>query len=293
MSSIHSSVLGRGLGSLIPASKTAVAAPQKDGTPLFVAVERIKPMVGQPRRRFDDTALRQLALSIREQGILQPLLVSPDDAGGYALIAGERRLRAAQLAGLAEVPVVVRQIGPSESFEVALIENIQRQELDAIEEAEAYERLISDHGYTHEALAKRVGKERSTIANSLRLLKLPELLRDKVVDGVLTAGHGRALLACDDPAFQLALAERIEAESLSVRATERLVQERLETREQAAKKPRKPTRATDDERRWGKAFEAALGRRVRVSARPDGVTVSIPLSSADDVEALLARLATH
>lgn len=291
MGSIHSSVLGRGLGSLIPGSKSVTSAAQKDGTPLFVAVDRVTPMVGQPRRHFDDAALRQLALSIREQGILQPLLVSPDENGNYALIAGERRWRAAQLAGLTEVPVVVRQIGPAESFEVALIENIQRQDLDAIEEAEAYERLIRELGYSHEALAKRVGKDRSTIANSLRLLKLPEVLRHKLVDGVLSAGHARALLGCDEPDFQLALAQRVEAEGLSVRAVEAAVQARRDAKpspKAPEPRPRDPNTA-----RWGRAFESALGRKVRVKAHGDGVMISIPLESAADVEALLERLTPH
>jgi ParB family chromosome partitioning protein len=290
MSSIHSSVLGRGLGSLLPASKAqATAAAAKDGTPLYVPIEKISAMVDQPRRHFDDRALRQLSLSIREQGILQPLLVVPDENGRFSLIAGERRLRAAQLAGLTEVPVVVRQIGPTEAFEVALIENIQRQDLNAIEEAEAYDRLISEHGYTQDALSKRVGKDRSTITNALRLLKLSAAIRTRIVQGSITAGHARALLAVEDVAFQEALAERIESEGLSVRAVERLVQDDKDAQKPSRDKaPKAPVRP--EQKQWGRALESVLGRRVAIRSTGDGGVISIPFKDAADIEALLSRI---
>ena len=287
MSSIHASVLGRGLSSLIPAAKTQAAPAAKDGTPLFVPIERITAMVNQPRQHFDDRALRQLALSIREQGILQPLLVVPEEGGRFGLIAGERRLRAAQLAGLMEVPVVVRQIGPTEAFEVALIENIQRQDLNPLEEAEAYERLIAEHGYTQETLAQRVGKDRSTLTNALRLLKLAPSLRRRVALGSLTAGHARALLALDSIAEQEALAVRIDAEGLSVRAVERLVAEAKESSKPKEKRPGRPV--SPERRAWTRAFEARLGRRVGIKTHEDGGgVVSFPFKDAKDIEALIA-----
>ncbi len=288
MSSIHASVLGRGLGSLIPASKTAVAA--KDGTPLFVAIDKVKPMVDQPRQYFDDRALRQLALSIREQGVLQPLLVSPEGNGTYALIAGERRLRASELAGLTEVPVVVRQLGPTESFEVALIENIQRQDLNPLEEALSFERLISEHGYTQDALAKRVGKDRSTITNALRLLKLPAELRAMIVRGSLSAGHARALLSSEDEAFQVELAARIEDEGLSVRTCEKLVQERKDAKNKKERDKPQSDPFAAERAKWTNAFSAALGQPVAIRAKGEGLIVSIPVKDAKELAALLARL---
>ena len=189
--------LGRGLAALIPAaaSDSEGSAPAKSGTSLrAVDIETIHPSGRQPRKRFDDARLNELADSIRSQGIIQPLVVRVRPTGGFELVAGERRWRAAQRAGLHQVPVIIREVAEAQAFEMALVENLQREDLNPIEEAEGYQRLVAEFGYTQESLAERVGKERSTVANALRLLKLPPSVRAMVVEGRLSMGHARALL---------------------------------------------------------------------------------------------------
>jgi ParB family chromosome partitioning protein len=283
--------LGRGLSSLIP-SAAAVAGTNSDGqsgTPLQLNVERIQPREDQPRQHFDDHHLRQLAISIREQGVLQPLVVSPRGDGKYDLIAGERRLRASQLAGLSEVPVVIRTADPKEAFELALIENIQRQDLNPIEEAEAYARLMQEHSYTQEALARRIGKERATIANSVRLLKLSTNLRQGLIDGQLSAGHARCLLGLSDQEQQEQLFKRIVDEGLSVRALEQLVGELK------GKKPTRRSRPTDPLRsirhHFSSRLESTLGRSVRIRAKGEGGAVVLSFDDQDDLESLVHLLA--
>src|SRR6266481_696590 len=178
--------LGRGLGALIPGASPA----ERKGV-MSLGIEEIRPDRGQPRRHFDETDLQELADSIRSKGVLLPLIVRRAN-DGYLLVAGERRWRAAQKAGLRELPVMVREVSDKEAFEIALIENIQREDLNPIEEAEAFKRLIEEHGLTQEELAGRVGKDRSTVANALRLLRLPESIKQAIVDGQLSMGHARA-----------------------------------------------------------------------------------------------------
>src|SRR5438105_4100397 len=210
--------LGRGLGALIPGGSPA----ERKGI-LHLGIEEIRPQRNQPRRHFDQAHIEELAESIRSKGVLLPLIVRRI-AEGYALVAGERRWRAAQKAGLREVPVMVREVSEKEAFELALIENIQREDLNPVEEAEAYKRLIEEHGLTQEELAARVGKERSTVANALRLLRLPEAIKQAIVAGQLSMGHARALLAISDESDLRRAAEKTIAENLSVRAVEPLVQ---------------------------------------------------------------------
>jgi ParB family chromosome partitioning protein len=210
--------LGRGLGALIPGSSPA----ERRGM-LNVGIEEVRPDASQPRRHFDDAHLGELAESIRSKGVLVPLLVRRD-AESYVLVAGERRWRAAQRAGLRELPVIVKDVAEPEAFEMALIENIQREDLTAIEEAEAYQRLIEHHGLTQEELASRVGKDRSTVANTLRLLRLPEPIKQAMTAGDLSMGHARALLALTEDADLRRAAEKVIRERLSVRQVEQLVQ---------------------------------------------------------------------
>ncbi len=221
--------LGRGLGALIPekrppATTLLSTGSRGEGSPRRLPIERVFPNRDQPRKRFDPRALGALAESIRAQGIIQPIVVTPvpDKQGqnSYQIIAGERRWRAAQMAGLHEVPVFIRDTPERERLELALVENIQRAELDPIEEAEAYNQLIALHSYTQEQLASRVGKERSTVANALRLLKLPEKVRDLVAERSLSMGHARALLSVNDPREMLRLAHDVVRKKWSVRATE-------------------------------------------------------------------------
>ena len=286
------SVLGRGLGALLPSPGPASNGTGIEGTPLYVAIATVLPRADQPRRHFDDEALRQLALSIQEQGVLQPLVVSRRPDGCYDLIAGERRLRASKLAGLSDVPVIFRTVGEKEAFELALIENIQRQDLNPIEEAEAYQRLVTDHGYTQDALARRVGKDRTTVANALRLLKLRPDLRQRVVAGKMSAGHARALLGTDDPEFQDVLAARIESEGLSVRAVERLVSARRAERPNTS-----PKRKMDPFRQERASFitrlETRFGREVKIRTRGDGGTITLSYESLADLRSLVTTLDTE
>ena len=213
--------LGKGLGALIPG-----AGAQSDRQPpgpreyFQCPVDRIAPDPDQPRRNFDKESLAQLVESIKEQGVIQPLIVRRL-RDGYELIAGERRWRAAQMAGLREVPVVIKEATEKEAFEMALVENIQREDLNPIEEAEAYSRLVEDFGYSQAELAARIGKDRSTVSNSMRLLGLPNDVRAMVLDGDLTEGHGRAVLQAGTPQAICALARTVAAKGLSVRETER------------------------------------------------------------------------
>lgn len=217
--------LGRGLDALLPVRREPVASAGDgaDKANVFACpIEKIVPQKGQPRQHFDKDRLEELAQSIREHGLIEPLVVRRR-GDEFEIVAGERRWRAAQRAGLREVLVVVRDATPKEAFELALIENIQREDLNAIEFAEALSRLIEEHGYTQETLADRVGKDRSTVANALRLLKLPEKVRHMVVAGDLSEGHARALLGVSNESSLSALADRVATGRLSVRETEALV----------------------------------------------------------------------
>ena len=210
--------LGRGLGALIPSDVTD----DPDATFQTVAVSSIHANKYQPREHFDEETLDALTNSVRELGVLQPLLVRKD-GDGYELIAGERRWRAAKRAGLQDVPVIVRSADDTSSLEQALVENLHRQDLNALEEAAAYQQLVDDFDFTQAKIAKRVGKSRSAIANILRLLALPTGVQRFVSDGRLSAGHARALLSLDDEAQQVVIAERVVAEDLTVRDVERLM----------------------------------------------------------------------
>jgi ParB family chromosome partitioning protein len=264
--------LGRGLEALIPTRPAAVAvdaaAPGAPaGTPLEVEIERIRPNRLQPRQRFDAEKLQELAASMRENGVLQPLLVSPR-GDGFELVAGERRLRAAKLAGLGRVPVVVRDVDGPESLKLSILENVQREDLNPIEEADGYRRLLDEFGMTQQEIAARLGKSRSAVANALRLLQLPPDVQERVQAGELTAGHARALLAAATLEEQRELAALVRERGLTVREAEHLAQRT------PAAKPRRTAAARlgaanpalqELERR----LEARFGTRVRIQARRD------------------------
>jgi ParB family chromosome partitioning protein len=229
MSTAPKSRLGRGLGSLMSPPPAVAARPEAESgaegrTYFQCPVEQIVPLAGQPRTVFDERRLEELANSIRESGIIQPLVVRQTGGGMYALIAGERRWRAAQRAGLTTVPVVVRETTDADVYVLALVENIQRADLSPVEEALAYERLLVETGMTHDGLADRVGKSRAAITNALRLLKLPEPVRELIRSGELSAGHARALLTAPEP-VRLELAERIVSDELPVRQAEAIARE--------------------------------------------------------------------
>jgi ParB family chromosome partitioning protein len=229
--------LGKGLASLIPAAAEKTAPPPSQGF-FECPIHDVLPSRDQPRKLFSKQSLDELAASIQEQGVIQPLIVRRIEGGKYELIAGERRLKAAKLAGLGTVPVVVNNVTPDRVFEMALIENIQREDLNPIEEALAYRELQEKYHITQEDIARRVGKERSSVANSLRLLSLPEEIRGDIIEGRLTMGQARALLAIENDAEKIRVKKRIIQEGMSVREVENLIRDfksgvRVEHRAQA------------------------------------------------------------
>lgn len=272
--------LGRGLAVLF--GETG-GRPALDGGARSVPVEAIRPSPLQPRRRFADAELEGLAQSIREKGIVQPLLVRPvaEAEADFELVAGERRWRAAQRAGLHEVPVVVRALGDVEVIEIALVENLQREDLSPLEEAEAYSRLAGEFGRSQAMLAAAVGKSRSHIANTVRLLGLPESVRQSLEEGRLTAGHARALLMASDSA---AVADDVIRRGLNVRATEKLA------RRGAARPPAaKPARDADTAA-LEQELAAALGLRVTLAPKRRGGSLTLHYASLEQLDRILALL---
>jgi ParB family transcriptional regulator, chromosome partitioning protein len=273
--------LGRGLDALIPGAAKSLGAVASAPAERELPIDHITPNPRQPRTTFDEDTLEELSASIRANGMIQPLLVRPCDSG-FELVAGERRLRAAQRAGLRHVPVVVRELSDAESLEIALIENVQRSDLSPLEEAAGYQRLVDEFGHTQEAIAAQVGKSRSAIANSLRLLRLPEPIKQDIARGRLTAGHARALLSLDDADAQLRAARQILTRQMSVRETEKQVSARRDGGKPA---PRDPHRQAV-ERELG----AALGTRVRIRPRGKGGTIEIEYYSLAELQGLAERI---
>jgi len=277
--------LGRGLEALIPGAgkPPAIAAggTQDVSADRELPLDRISRNPRQPRTTFDEAALDELAASIRAQGVIQPLLVRPRGDGTYELVAGERRLRAAERAGLRSVPVVIREMSDDESLEIALVENLQRADLSPLEEAAAYERLMEDFGLTQEEVAERVGKSRPAVANTLRLLRLPEPIKQDLARGRLTAGHARVLLSIDDAGAQLRTARQIIARQMSVRDTEKLTP----TKQRKAAPSRDPHRHALE-----RELSAALGTRVRIRPRGRGGSIEIEYYSLAELEGLADRL---
>jgi len=255
--------LGRGLGALLSSDRTIDLGSE----PTEVELDSIVPGSMQPRTHFDEASLQSLAESIRSHGIVQPLLVRRR-GDGYELIAGERRWRAAKLAGLAKVPVVVKEVPDDSLLEIALIENIQREDLNPIEEAQAYKKLIETVGLTQEALASRVGRDRSYITNYLRLLRLPDDLQQLVIDGRLSTGHARTLLALAHVDLQRRMARKIIDDGLSVRATELLVHKSSE--EKPAKKSAAPPTDDPNIRAAESKLRRALGTQVKITQTAEG-----------------------
>jgi ParB family chromosome partitioning protein len=282
--------LGRGLDALLPVAPAAAPA-YGDQNVFTCPLEKIVPQKGQPRQHFDPQKLDELAQSIREHGLVEPLVVRRMPGGGdkLELVAGERRWRALQRAGLHEALVVVKEISAKEAFELALIENVQREDLNPIELAEAFDRLVREHGYTQEALAERLGKDRTTIANGLRLLKLPPRVRAKVVEGALTEGHARALLGAGEPATIEELADRVLRGRLSVRATEALVRARARTNAKAGDAGDgggKSASVRDLEAR----LTRSLGTRVEVRDRGKKGEIAIPYADLDALDRIIEKL---
>jgi len=280
--------LGRGLDALLPAAREAPAG-YGDRSVFSCALEKLVPQKAQPRQHFAKEKIEELASSIREHGLLEPIVVRRVPGNDkFEIIAGERRWRASQKAGLREVMVVVKDVTPKAAFELALIENVQREDLNPVELAEALERLVREHQYTQETLAERLGKDRTTVSNSLRLLKLPASVRAKVITGVLSEGHARALLGAADPSRIEDLAEKVVRGRLSVRAAEALVRA-AKTKGKSAGKGKEGAKSAsvrDLEHR----LTRAAGTKVTLRDQGNKGEVVIPYTDLDHLDRILARV---
>lgn len=294
--------LARGLSALLGDTAIEDAAPAAATADVrMMPVERLRPGRYQPRRHFDEEALSQLAASLRERGVVQPILVRPLDDGGFEIVAGERRWRAAQLARLHEVPVIVRHMADHDALEIALVENIQRQDLTPLEEADGYRRLMGEFSYTQEELGRVIGKSRAHVANMLRLLNLPDAVKEMLDDGRLSMGHARAIATAEDPS---ALAKRIADRGLTVREAETLARgeaEKRATRDGSQRKPvgGRPRRAEaaggstkdSDTLRLEEDLSESLGLKVSINPiSPTAGSMTIAYRSLEDLDDLLARL---
>ena len=282
--------LGKGLDALFMDNETV-----DSGGVVTLRLSEIEPNRDQPRKIFSEEALNELADSIREHGVLQPLLVRPLPGGSYQLVAGERRWRASRMAGLQEVPVVIREMDEEQAMEIALIENLQREDLNAIEEATGYKQLMERYGMTQEQVAKRVGKSRPAIANALRLLNLPQKVMDMVREGEVSPGHARALLAFDDQDRIVEIAQKVKTGKYSVRDIERMAKNQDEKKEKAAKAPEEPA--------WGGksafltemeiAMSMEMGRKVRIIPNGEGGTLQIQFWDEEDLKSLAEKFAKY
>lgn len=268
--------LGKGLGALIPDIKGAGVTE--------IDIKDIKPSEYQPRKRFDETQLEELTLSIKAKGVIQPIIVRRTDDGGYSLIAGERRWRAARMAGLKKIPAVVRDVTEAERVELALIENLQREDLNPIETAEACNRLIKDFHLTQEDLSKVLGKQRSSIANYLRLLKLPYDVKQWITKGDITMGHAKSILSLEKPGDQIDAGRRIIKKGLSVRQAEFIVRRMLKPKTTIKKK--KDFHFSDLE----EGLKRFLGTKVNIQRRRKGGKIEIEYYSDDDLTRIIEIL---
>jgi ParB family chromosome partitioning protein len=275
--------LGRGLGALIPGGDDV----QKENSVMLVSVEMVLPNPRQPRNMQHPEELDELTASVREHGVLQPLIVTHGESTEqYILIAGERRLQAARLAGLASVPVLIRQATDQQRLELAIIENVQRSDLSALEEAEAYRQLAEDFDLSHEGIAARVGKSRVTVTNTLRLLRLPDSVKNALIEKRISEGHARALLALATPDAQTAALRTVLAQELNVRQTEELVRKLCGEKPVRIPKPAVSPDVAELEDR----LRSSLGTKVMLRSRRKGGTLTIYYYSNEELEALTGRL---
>ena len=274
--------LGKGLNAIFIENDA-----ETDNGSVTLKISEIEPNRQQPRKEFDEQALSELAESISQHGLLQPLLVRPLTLGGYQIVAGERRYRASRMAGLTEVPVIIRELSDTETMEIALIENLQREDLTPVEEALGYKTLIDEHNFSQDEVAKSVGKSRPAIANSLRLLKLPDSVMEYLREGKISAGHARALLTLDDENLMLELAEEIISKDLSVRQVEKLCKKKP-TVEKEVKPEKKPSFYSMVEL----ALSESLGRKISVtkSKGKEGGVLQIEFYSDDELTELSNKL---
>ncbi|GAB4210338.1 MAG: ParB/RepB/Spo0J family partition protein [Sandaracinaceae bacterium] len=274
--------LGRGLDALIPQPKPAPASTSRE--PSMASIEDVHPNRSQPRTRFAEAALDELAQSIKELGVLEPILVRKRPAGGFEIIAGERRWRAAQRAGLREVPIVVRELSSTAAFEAAIVENLQREDLNPVETARAFQRLLDEHKHTQDTIAQKIGKDRSTVSNSLRLLKLPASVLEHIENGDLSEGHGRALLTAPTAALREKLGRDAVEKKWSVRETERRAR-------QAAEGKPEPKPKSANVRDLEIRLSRSLGARVTVHDHGEGKgSIHVNYTSLDELDRILAKI---
>jgi ParB family chromosome partitioning protein len=300
--------LGRGLGSLLGSSplesqkQAILEGPQGSSNPTLsngqasiplearlwqVAIDKIIPSSFQPRKEFDKDKLKELSDSIRQNGILQPIVARKTNSGKFEIIAGERRWRAAQMAGLHEVPVILKTLSNKETLELAIIENIQREDLNAVEEAEAYQRLMNEFNLTQQQVAEKVGKERATVANSLRLLMLSSPVRQLLIEGKITAGHAKILVSMENPTTQLKTAQKIVESQMSVRALEKYLQKSDE-----AQIAEMPTQADKLAQSLAEQLQKALGTKVSIDYKNAKGKISIHFYSDDELTEIAEKLKT-
>jgi ParB family chromosome partitioning protein len=268
--------LGKGLKALIPETSEGVQE---------IPLDRIVTNPKQPRRVFEESTLEELANSIREKGVLQPVIVKKAEDDRYILVAGERRLRAARLAGLKTIPAIVKEATEAEAVEIALIENIQRDDLNPLEMAEAFQRLIDEFGYTQEQLATRIGKDRATVANYLRILKLPPDIKEYILSGQISLGHAKAILSLPTKTSQIEVARQVLRRGLSVRQTERLCKALSKKPPKASKKEKDPNIAALEER-----LKRSLGTKVTLKHRGGKGKIEIEYYSLDELDRLIELL---
>ena len=277
--------LGKGLGALLGES---ALQPAPEGGALLLPLQKVEPNPDQPRRRFDEAALQELADSVRQHGIIQPLTVRKLPSGFYQIIAGERRWRAARMAGLREVPVTVIEADDKKAMELALIENLQRADLDPIEEAQGYQQLMQEYGMTQSAVADRVGRSRPAVANTLRLLALSAPVLDMVASGAISAGHARAILTLPDENTQLAVAQRVQNLQLSVRQTELM----CKNMSKPSRKEPAPAPAVDYIAVCERDLSRSLGRGVKIRHGKRKGRLELEYYGEDDLQRLLDALDT-
>ena len=284
--------LGKGLDAVIPAGDKKITKEENTkGAETVVKITKVEPNRSQPRKNFDEDALQELADSIKQFGLLQPILVQ-DKGEYYEIIAGERRWRAAKLAGLKEVPVIIRNYSSQEIVEISLIENIQREDLNPIEEAQAYKRLLTEFNLKQDEVAERVSKSRTAVTNSMRLLKLCDGVQQMIIDDMLSTGHARALIPIEDPELQLQLAQRIFDEKLSVREVEKLVKSILKPAEEKPKKEEIPQSLMYVYQNIENKLKDKLSRKVAISPKGKNGSgkIEIEFYSNDDLEKLIEIL---
>ncbi len=290
VSDLKRRALGKGLDSLLPRPHLGPASEPEGGKPREIAVDQIDPNPFQTRSHVNEEQLAELAASIAANGVVQPILVRPQASGRFQLIAGERRWRASKLAGKATVPAILRQVSDEQAMEITIVENLQRADLNAMEQARAFERLSREFHMTQEQMAQRTGKDRATVANFLRLLKLPPSVQQRVESGVLTFGHARALLAFESAEEIEKAAQRVAALSMSVRQTESYVQGMIDPTRKVKKEPKVKLPLDPNVREAQDELQRALGLKVMIEDRNGRGKVIIEYARLEDFDALMERI---